>query len=303
MVGPFFRLRIRRLPQKNSSKKDSEKSTASAKKAEPKKKKSSAKKTADKKSGFKPETKTITLPGGATMDLVWVEPGTFQMGSPETEEGRCEDEVQHEVILTKGYWIGKTAVTQRQWVSVMGENPSEFKGDNLPVANVSWDDCQEFFRKVNAANPEIRLRFPTEAEWEFAARGGRMSKRTVYSGSNNPDEVAWYLPNGGFMFFDAELVPDFDRLSNPPTEAVGTKAPNELGLYDMSGNVFEWCGDWYGPHPFGPVTDPAGPESGTERVCRGGCRSLDSCFCRVAARSHEAPRFGRDEMGFRVVCS
>ncbi len=270
------------------------KKTAASKKATASKEASKTKKGSSQKPGMTPfhsetppvngEKRSLTLPGGAELVLVYVEPGTFQMGSPETEKGRREDEVQHEVTLTKGYWIGRTAVTQGQWKSVMGKNPSLFKGDNLPVENVSWEDCQEFFQKVNTANPEIRLRLPTEAEWEFAARGGKESDGTVYSGSDAPDDVAWYVDNSDWGF-----------------HPVGAKAPNGLGLYDMSGNVWEWCQDWYEEYPSGSVTDPTGPSSGVLRVLRGGGWRSFAGRCRVACRFRGSPAPRNFRLGFRAA--
>lgn len=208
--------------------------------------------------------------------MVYVEPGTFQMGSSKDEQNSDSDEAQHQVTLTKGYWIGETPVTQALWHNVMGSNPSAFQrrivdiegglfgiGEKFhyeddphhPVENVSWNDCQVFLEKLNAILKSEGFRFvlPTEAQWEFAARGGTKSRGTDYSGSNSLDEVAWYNGN-----------------SDSNTHPVKEKKANELGLYDMSGNVWEWCSDWYGDYPSGSVTDPTGPASGGFRVSRGG---------------------------------
>lgn len=186
-------------------------------------------------------TKTFQV-GGVSFDMVWVEGGTFRMGAT-SEQGSDAwggEKPVHSVTLS-GYYIGKTEVTQALWKAVMGSNPSEFKGDNLPVEQVSWDDCQEFIRKLNSLTGQ-HFRLPTEAEWEFACRGGNNSCGYKYSGSNDIDNVAWYFDNSGHK-----------------THPVGTKAQNELGIYDMSGNVWEWCSDWYGNYSSGAQTNPKGP--------------------------------------------
>ena len=188
----------------------------------------------------------------------------------------------HQVTLSS-YYIGETEVTQALWNAVMGYNPSKFKGDNLPVENVSWDDCQEFIRKLNAATGR-RFRLPTEAEWEFAARGGNQSRRTQYSGSSNIDDVAWYWDNSNY--------------SNHP---VKTKRPNELSLYDMSGNVWEWCQDWYGSYTSYSQTNPTGPNSGSYRVIRGGCWGFGAWCCRTSNRYCSGYR--EDILGFRLALS
>lgn len=234
------------------------------------------------------EVRTITLPGGATMDLVWVAPGSFQMGS---NDGNPGEKPVHKVTLTKGYWIGKFEVTQKQWQSVMGNNPSHFKGDDLPVECVSWNDCQEFFEKVNSMNPALRVSLPTEAQWAFAARGGTRSLGFEYAGSNNPKEVGWFEENSGGLF------------SSRKTHPVGKKKPNELGLYDMSGNVCEWCQDWYGDYPSGAVADPTGLSSGDYRVLRGGSWLDNARCCRSANRGGFNPGYRDDILGFRVVAS
>lgn len=229
--------------------------------------------------------RTIRLPGGAAMDLVWVEPGSFEMGSEAPVVFGDESPV-HEVTLTKGYWIGKTAVTQRQWKSVMGSNPSCFKGDDLPVESVSWDDCQAFVKKVNACRPDLRLALPTEAQWEFAARGGTKSRGFRYAGSNVLKTVAWFGSN-----------------SRRATHPVGTKIPNELGLCDMSGNVWEWCSDFYGGYLSNAVSDPTGPSSGDERVRRGGSWNFKAALCRPTLRYGDIPSYRENDLGFRVVAS
>ncbi|MBO4287887.1 MAG: formylglycine-generating enzyme family protein [Kiritimatiellae bacterium] len=228
--------------------------------------------------------KTIPLPGGEEMRFRWCPAGTFTMGNPESEE---DDERQHGVTLTKGFWLAETPVTQGQWESVMGNNPSYFKGADLPVEQVSWDDSQSFIEKVNAQLSGVRLRLPTEAEWEYACRAGTTG---AYGGTGNLDEMGWYDENSG------------DR-----THPVKLKAPNDWGLYDMHGNVWEWCADWYGDYPSGSVTDPTGPSSGSGRVLRGGGWGNCARYCRSASRGDYFPSYSNYYYyyyyGFRLCCS
>jgi len=214
-------------------------------------------------------------------EMVFVQGGTFTMGCTDLE---CFDweKPKHQVTVSD-FYIGKYPVTQKQWVAVMGSNPSHFKGDNLPVENVSWDDAQEFISKLNAATGK-KYRLPTEAEWEYAARGGIKSKGFEYSGSNRVDDVAWYGDNSGWE-----------------TRPVGTKSPNELVIYDMSGNVWEWCNDWYGDYSNTAKTNPQGPSSGSYRVLRGGGWRYDARRCRVSIRNSSTPVNRNDEFGFRLA--
>ena len=209
---------------------------------------------------------------GVSFEMVRVEGGTFRMGatSEQGSDAGGDEKPVHSVTLS-GYCIGKTEVTQVLWKAVMGSNPSSFKGDNLPVECVSWDDCQEFIRKLNSMTGQ-NFRLPTEAEWEFACRGGNNSRGYKYSGSNNLGSVAWYDGNSG------------DK-----THPVGTKAPNELGIYDMSGNVWEWCADWYGDYSSGAQTNPTGPYGGSYRVRRGGSWFIYASCCRSSNRSYGIP--------------
>ena len=216
--------------------------------------------------------------------MVWVDGGTFRMGAT-SEQGSDAWEGEnpvHDVTLS-GYYIGKTEVTQALWKAVMGSNPSRFKGDNLPVEEVSWNDCQEFIRKLNALAGQ-NFRLPTEAEWEFACRGGNNSRGYKYSGSNYIDNVAWYDGNSG------------DK-----TLPVGTKAPNELGIYDMSGNVWEWCADWYGDYSSGRQTNPKGPYDGSYRVIRGGCWNRNAGSCRSSFRFINFPTCRFNSLGLRLA--
>lgn len=215
--------------------------------------------------------------------MVYVEDGSFDMGAtPEQVDPEdCEKPV-HRVTLSS-YRIGQTEVPQWLWVAVMGRNPSRWKGDNLPVENVSWDDCQEFLGKLNNLTGQFFM-LPTEAQWEYAARGGSRSRGFQYSGSDGLGAVAWYEDNSG------------DR-----THEVGMKGPNELGLYDMSGNVLEWCNDWDGDYPSYSVTDPKGASSGSGRVFRGGGYGCSPRYCRVAGRSFSSFINLSDDLGFRLV--
>ncbi len=211
--------------------------------------------------------------GGVEFNMIKVEGGTFRMGATEEQGSDAWDGEKpvHSVTLSD-YYIGQTEVTQELWVAVMGSNPSKFKGNNqCPVESVSWEDCQEFIKKLNRLTGE-NFRLPTEAEWEFAARGGNKSKGYKYSGSNTASDVAWYNDNSG-----------------GETHAVATKQANELGLYDMSGNVWEWCSDRYGVYQSSSQTNPKGPSSGIDRVLRGGCWGNRAWGVRVSDRNDRTP--------------
>ncbi len=220
---------------------------------------------------------------GVSFDMIMVEGGTFTMGAtPEQGDAYDWEKPTHQVTLSS-FMIGKYEVTQAQWEAVMGSNPSSFKGDNLPVEFVSWNDCQTFIKKLNSITGK-NFRLPTEAEWEYAARGGNKSRGYKCAGSDNIDDVAWYDDNSGVM-----------------THAVGTKQPNELGLYDMSGNVWEWCSDWYGDYSSSAQTNPTGATSGLYRVCRGGCWFYGAGYCRVSYRFDITPDYSFDGLGLRLV--
>ena len=218
------------------------------------------------------------------IEMVAVEGGTFIMGATPEQGSDCYDNEKpvHRVTLNN-FHIGKYPVTQAQLQAVMGENPSSFKGDNLPVETVSWDDVQVFISRLNAATGK-NYRLPTEAEWEYAARGGNRSKGYKYSGSNNCNDAAWYYGNSGNT-----------------THPVGTKSPNELGIYDMSGNVFEWCQDWYGEYNSSAQANPKGPSSGSYRVLRGGGWSGGARDCRVSDRYCYSPGNRDNDSGFRLA--
>lgn len=237
--------------------------------------------------------KTFTLPGGATMEMIWCPHGSFMMGSPTTEEGRADNESQHRVRLTKGFWLGKYPVTQKQWESVMGNNPSHFKGEDLPVEEVSWNDCQKFIAKVNASL-DFSARLPTEAEWEYACRAGTT---TAYFWGNalNGDKANC----DGNKPMGTKAKGRYLKKTTP----VGRYAPNPWGIYDMHGNVWEWCSDWHGYYPIRSVTDPTGPTSGDGRVLRGGSWYGDARYCRSAYRYRCDPSCCYFYCGFRLCCS
>ena len=229
---------------------------------------------------------SIPVKDGISIEMVRVEAGTFTMGAtPEMENPLDDEKPAHQVTLTNDYYIGKYEVTQALWKAVMGNNPSCFKGDNLPVEKVSWDDCQKFISKLNSITGK-RFRLPTEAEWEYAARGGKKSRGHQYSGSNNLSDVAWYDDN-----------------SDSKTHAVGSKQANELGIYDMSGNVYEWCQDWKGAYSSSSQVNPTGATSGSSRVFRGGCWSSAARFCRSLYRFNGKPDYRSSGLGLRLVLS
>ena len=222
---------------------------------------------------------------GVSFTMIKVEGGTFQMGAT-LEQGKKaskNEKPAHSVTLSD-YYIGETEVTQELWRAVMGENPSRFKGNKKPVERVSWNDCQEFIKKLNQLTGK-NFRLPTEAEWEYAARGGNKSMGYKYSGSDTIGDVAWYTNNN----------------SGSPTGDVKTKQANELGIYDMSGNVWEWCQDWYGSYSSGSQTNPTGPSSGSDRVLRGGSWDGGARTCRVSIRFDINPTYDYGNFGLRLA--
>ena len=229
--------------------------------------------------------KTYTV-GGVSFKMVSVGGGTFTMGAT-AEQGTnypLSDEYPiHDVTLSH-FWIGQTEVTEALWTAVMGSNPSiKVLGDNYPVDNVTWEDCQTFIGKLNELTGE-KFRLPTEAEWEFAARGGTLSKGYMFSGSNTGSDVTWYAYSSS-------------------KHVVATKAANELGLYDMSGNINEWCNDWYYSkyYSYSPINNPAGPPSGEYRVYRGGSWGSSLGYCRVSTRSYYTPTTSNKYLGLRLA--
>ena len=213
-------------------------------------------------------------------EMVLVEGGTFMMGS---NSGEDDEKPVNEVTLSS-FSIGKYEVTQAQWLAVMGNNPSYFSGcDNCAVEQVTWDDVQKYISKLNSMSGKT-YRLPTEAEWEYAARGGKQSRNYTYSGSDDIGAVAWYDGNSGTK-----------------THEVGKKSPNALGIYDMSGNVYEWCVDWYGSYSNRSSVNPTGASSGHYRVVRGGNWNRSPQYCRVAFRYNNPPVFRSNSLGFRLV--
>ena len=245
-------------------------------------------KAALKKIGEKP----FTVPG-LSMEMLWCAPGTFTMGSPANEAGRGSNETEHNVTLTQGFWLGKHEVTQNQYEAVMGTHPRSFKGENLPVTDVSWNDATSFCKKLTERERKAgrlpdgwEYALPTEAQWEYACRAGT---KTAYS------------------FGDAitKKQATFGRKKT----SVGSNAANPWGFFDMHGNVWEWCADWYGTYPSGSVTDPTGPASGSSRgrsdvgaprICRGGSWNNTGPYLRSAEREYSAPGSLSGSLGFRV---
>ncbi len=254
-------------------------------------------------------TRKVIRVGEIVVALRWCPPGTFKMGSPEDEDWHADNETQHRVTLTQGFWLGETPVTQCLWEEVMGENPSYAKvGDVYPVERISWYDCQAFLQELNtlAETKAAGLRFalPTEAQWEYACRaetsprgrgsitrwwkaqweyGCRTKTTGPYGGTGRLDDMGWYNRNSGSK-----------------THPVAEKKPNAWGLYDMHGNVWEWCADWYGDYPSDAVTDPVGPASGVNRVLRGGS-FRSALLCRSASRSSNWPGYGYWDYGLRLL--
>ena len=216
-------------------------------------------------------------------EMVRVEGGTFTMGATaEQASDAFSDELPTHKVTLSPFLIGKYEVSQTLWFAVMGENPSVNTGINLPVDNVTWNECQTFITKLNELTGK-NFRLLTEAEWEYAARGGNKSKGYKYSGSNNLGDVAWYIDN-----------------SNNTSHAMGTKAPNELGIYDMTGNVMEWVSDWKGSYSSGAQTNPTGPDSGTYRVNRGGSYGNVERLSRITNRNSIDPNMSSKTMGLRL---
>jgi len=225
------------------------------------------------------KTEVIDLGNDVRLETVLIPAGKFMMGSPESEKGRRTTETQHEVTITKSYYMGKYEVTQEQWELVMGNNPSiRNKGAKLPVTNVSWDDCQEFITKLNE-NTKSSFRLPTEAEWEYACRAGT---KTAYSFGNNQTK-------------------DDANIGGDSIKTVGSYKPNAFGLYDLHGNVWEWCEDWSGFYPAGAVTDPKGPATGAGRVLRGGSFNGNGSRSRSSSRVNYTPTVRLANNGFRLA--
>ena len=228
------------------------------------------------------------------MVLVPIPAGTFLMGSSESEAGRDENEQPQEVHLTKSFYLGRTEVTQGQWEAVMGSTPWRGRGwvregADYSATFVNWHEASEFCRKLSESEG-VEYRLPTEAEWEYACRAGATTAYSFGDDASQLDDYAWYEENAG-------------NVNQEFAHAVGEKKPNSWGLYDMHGNVAEWCADWYGTYSELAVTDPVGPSEGSERVLRGGGWYLDGESCRAAARDRDSPDFRHLSVGFRVLRS
>lgn len=239
----------------------------------------------------KPEPKITNSIG---MTFVYIKPGTFIMGSPFVETDRESDETQHEVTLKKGFYMQSTEVTQGQWRAVMGNNPSYFSncGDDCPVEQVTWNDVQEFIRRLNQKEGVISYRLPTEAEWEYAARAG--STTAFNTGNCLSTDQANY--DGNFPLSNCQ-----QGKSRTTTVRVGAFPPNGWGLYDIHGNVWEWCQDWYDIYPSDKINDPAGPLSGSFRVLRGGSWRDEASLCRLSYRGYDIPVYKYYTLGFRLA--
>lgn len=221
-----------------------------------------------------------TMAGVAGIELVLIPAGEFTMGET---GGEPDEQPARRIVISQPFYLGKYEVTQAQWKQIMGNNPSKFVGDDLPVDSVSWKDVQTFIQRLNDAGDPFFYRLPTEAEWEYACRAGTTGK---YAG--NLDAAAWYFDNAGGK-----------------THPVGKKAPNAFGLHDMHGNVREWCQDWYDDFYYkkGPTDDPTGPTNGLWRVIRGGSYLANSAACRSAVRYKLDPELKLDSVGFRIAAS
>ena len=219
-------------------------------------------------------------------NMILVAGGTYTMGATQEQASfASDDEYPAHQVTIESFYICKYEVTQEEWEAVMGNNPSLVKGGKLPVENVSWEDCQRFIKRLNTLTNGI-FRLPTEAEWEFAARGGNYSRGYKYSGSNNIDEVAWYKENSDMTIHE-----------------VGTKLCNEIGIYDMSGNVWEWCQDWYKSnyYKYSPNNNPSGPNTASARIFRGGSYKNFQTDCRLSNRNGFGQRGKDDNYGLRLA--
>ncbi len=238
--------------------------------------------------------KTFAVPEGVELEMVWIEPGTFMMGSPESEAGRWDDEgPQHEVTITRGFYLGKYTVTRAVWAALMSSRPWEnqeyvLENPAHPAVFVSWEDAQAFVERLNVDEGAAPYRLPTEAEWEYACRAGTTTPWSFGEEEGDAGDYAWYRGNA----WEAG-----ERYAHP----VGTKSPNPLGIHDMHGNVWEWVLDLHGDYPAEPQTDPQGPEKGTIRVLRGSGFSSLSRAVRSAFRYGYAPGRRFHCIGFRLL--
>jgi len=227
------------------------------------------------------KAEVIDLGKDVKLEMLLIPAGKFKMGSPVTEQGRSDNETQHEVTLTKPFYMGKYEVTQEQWFEIMGENHSRLKGRKLPVTDLSWNECQDFIKKLNKKT-DGGYRLPTESEWEYACRAGTTTKYSF------GDKIT---PKDG-NYYDSEI--------DKPV-AVGSYKSNAFGLYDMHGNVFEWCEDRRDDYPAGAITDPKGPATGTRRVLRGGSFDRFGSIARSSYREVDSPSERSYNFGFRLA--
>ncbi len=263
------------------------------------------------------EEMVFDLGNGVELTVCWCPPGTFLMGSPVTERGRDLDEVQHEVTLTRGFWMAKTETTQAQWEALMPDNPSHFKGSSLPVDSVTRDEATAFavalterLRQEGKLPPEWEFRLPSEAQWEYACRAGTTTAYYTGDGENALQRAGWYFGNSGAKPSRFEewlqtlpvIAGWFEGKSRGKTWPAGKQKENAFGLQDMHGNVWEWCEDWYGAYGEGGIVDPVGAQEGSVRVVRGGSWSFSADWCRSACRNRfvgpHHPRYW--DRGFRV---
>ncbi len=234
-------------------------------------------------------TLEVTLPGEVALDMVWIAPGTFTMGSPASEEGRNEDEdPAHTISISQGFYLGRFEITQAQWHSIMGNDPDTLRSPTHPRQNVSWDQVQLFIRRLNATVAGTPYRLPSEAEWEYACRAGTQTAWSFGDDISQLPEYAWFL----------------DNTPTPPRpHAIGLKRPNPWGLYDMHGNMREWCQDWYGIDYYqrSPRTDPPGPGFGRGSILRGGGFGSQAGSTRSANRSGDFGASSAPSYGLRLV--
>jgi formylglycine-generating enzyme required for sulfatase activity len=245
-------------------------------------------KEADSKAKSPPKELTVDLGKGVKLEIVLIPAGEFMMGSPDSEEDAFPfEKPQHRVRITKPFYLGKYLVTQEQWEAVMGNSPSHFNGPKNPVETVSWDDCQEFFKNLNTQSAAVggKFQLPSEAQWEYACQAGSKTKNYFGDDETRLGDYAWYVKN-----------------SDDKTHPVGKKKPNAWGLYDMHGNVWEWCQDWWkvGYDKDSPVGDPTGAATGARRVARGGGWYSPARYCRSAYRPGFLPGGRGYDVGFRV---
>ena len=250
------------------------------------------------------DSNIIFTVNGVSFTMVYVEGGSFMMGVKSAwDEDASESESPAHKVTLHSYLIGQTEVTQELWETVMGYNPSMFQDKNCPVEQISWNDCLTFIAELNSLTGRT-FRLPTEAEWEFAARGGNKGRGYKYSGSKKINDVAWYWQNSGDRFIrgdDSSWEPEKIQKNHCRVHPVGTKSPNELGIYDMSGNVWEWCQDWFGKYTNSPQTNPTGPSIGSSRIFRGGCWEINAKYCRVTTRFRTDPRIKNYNLGLRLA--